>query len=93
MKLIATKPLPNLLILDEPVSGIDVNGIKDFYEIINRLKTKYDMSIILVSHDLELVRKYADKVILLDKEILKEGTPENVFNSFEFKKRFGEIVS
>ena len=70
---IATKPLPNLLILDEPVSGIDVNGIKDFYEIINRLKTKYDMSIILVSHDLELVRKYADKVILLDKEILKEG--------------------
>ena len=39
---IATKPLPNLLILDEPVSGIDVNGIKDFYEIINRLKTKYD---------------------------------------------------
>lgn len=90
---IATKPLPNLLILDEPVSGIDVNGINDFYEIINRLKTKYDMSIILVSHDLELVRKYADKVILLDKEILKEGTPENVFNSFEFKKRFGEIVS
>lgn len=90
---IATKPLPNLLILDEPVSGIDVNGIKDFYEIINRLKTKYDMSIILVSHDLELVRKYADKVILLDKEILKEGTPENVFNSFEFKKCFGEIVS
>lgn len=90
---IATKPLPNLLILDEPVSGIDVNGIKDFYEIINRLKTKYDMSIILVSHDLELVREYADKVILLDKEILKEGTPENVFNSFEFKKRFGEIVS
>lgn len=90
---IATKPLPNLLILDEPVSGIDVNGIKDFYEIINRLKTKYDMSIILVSHDLELVRKYADKVILLDKEILKEGTPENVFNSFEFKKRFGETVS
>ncbi len=90
---IATKPLPNLLILDEPVSGIDVNGIKDFYEIINRLKTKYDMSIILVSHDLELVRKYADKVILLDKEILKDGTPENVFNSFEFKKRFGEIVS
>lgn len=90
---ISTKPLPNLLILDEPVSGIDVNGINDFYEIVSKLKVKYDMSIILVSHDLELVKKYADKVILLDKEILKEGTPENVFNSFEFKKRFGEILS
>lgn len=89
---IATMPLPNLLILDEPVSGIDINGIQDFYEIISKLKKEYDMSIILVSHDLELVRKYADKVILLDKEIIKEGTPGEVFNSLEFKKRFGEIA-
>lgn len=90
---ISTKPLPNLLILDEPVSGIDINGIKDFYEIVSNLKIKYDMSIILVSHDLELVKRYADKVILLDKEILKEGTPEDVFSSSEFKERFGEILS
>ena len=86
---VATKPIPNLLILDEPVSGIDANGIKDFYEIVNELKKKYDMSVILVSHDLELVKQYADKVILLDKKIIKEGTPENVYNSFEFKKVFG----
>ena len=57
---IATKPTPNLLILDEPVSGIDRNGIQDFYQIISKLKTEYDMSIILVSHDLELAKKYAD---------------------------------
>ena len=85
---IATKPIPNLLILDEPVSGIDVNGIKDFYEIVNRLKKEYDMSIILVSHDLDLVKKYADKVILLDKKIIKEGSPEEVYNSIEFKNIF-----
>jgi len=88
---IATKPIPNLLILDEPVSGIDKNGIKDFYNIISKLKTEYDMSIILVSHDLELAKKYSDKVILLDKEVIKEGTPEEVFNSLEFKNRFGEF--
>lgn len=88
---IATKPTPNLLILDEPVSGIDKNGIRDFYEIINKLKTEYDMSIILVSHDLELAKKYADKVILLDREVIKEGTPETVFSSLEFKNRFGEL--
>lgn len=88
---IATKPIPNLLILDEPVSGIDRNGIKDFYKIISKLKTEYDMSIILVSHDLDLAKKYADKVILLDKEIIKEGTPDDVFKSLEFKNRFGEL--
>ena len=70
----ATKPIPNLLILDEPVSGIDKNGIRDFYQILNRLKAEYDMSIILVSHDLELANQYADRVILLDKEVIKEGT-------------------
>lgn len=88
---IATKPTPNLLILDEPVSGIDRNGIKDFYEILKNLKKQYDMSIILVSHDLELVKKYADKIILMNKEIIKEGRPEEVYASLEFKRIFGEL--
>ena len=87
----ATKPIPNLLILDEPVSGIDENGTREFYKILQDLKSKYDMSIILVSHDFELTKQYADKVILLDKEVIKEGTPEQVFNSLEFKCRFGQI--
>ena len=79
---------PNLLILDEPVSGIDRNGIKVFYEYINKLKKEYDMSIILVSHDFDLVKKYADRVILLDKTILRTGTPEEVFLSEEYKEAF-----
>ena len=87
----ATKPIPNLLILDEPVSGIDKNGIRHFYQILIRLKAEYDMSIILVSHDLELANQYADRVILLDKEVIKEGTPQEVFESLEFKNRFGEL--
>ena len=87
----ATKPIPNLLILDEPVSGIDENGTREFYKILQDLKSKYDMSIILVSHDFELTKQYADKVILLDKEVIKEGTPEQVFESLEFKCRFGQI--
>ena len=78
----ATKPIPNLLILDEPVSGIDKNGIRDFYQILNRLKAEYD---------LELANQYADRVILLDKEVIKEGTPQEVFESLEFKNRFGEL--
>lgn len=85
---IATIDNPNLLILDEPVSGIDRNGIKIFFELVNNLKIEYDMAIILVSHDLNLVKKYADSVILLNKEILKKGTAEEVFRSKEYKEIF-----
>ena len=88
---IATKPTPNLLILDEPVSGIDKNGTRDFYQLVSDFRIRSDLSILLVSHDLDLVKKYADRVILLDKQVVKEGTPEEVFESLEFKSYFGEI--
>ena len=87
---IAITPMPNLLILDEPVSGIDENGVRDFYRIVNELKTKYDLSILLVSHDLHLVKKYADKVILIDKTILAQGTPDEVYKNENFREIFGE---
>lgn len=86
---IATFPTPNLLVLDEPVSGIDRNGMEIFYNNIDNLKYNYDLSIILVSHDLEFVAKYADYVILLNKTIIKEGNVSQVFNSKEFKNIFG----
>ena len=53
---------------------------------------EYDLSVILVSHDIGLVKKYADKVILLDRTIVKQGTPEEVFESKEFNERFGKVV-
>ncbi len=86
---IATMPIPNLLLLDEPVSGIDQNGMDLFYKNIVNLKEHYDLAAILISHDLEYVAKYADYVVLLDRVILKEGTPKEVFSSEEFKKVFG----
>lgn len=86
---IAITPVPNLLLLDEPVSGIDKNGIGLFYENIENLKNNYDLAMIIVSHDFEFVRKYADYVILMDKKILKEGDPAHVLGSEEFKEVFG----
>lgn len=80
---------PNLLLLDEPVSGIDKNGMNLFYKTIDNLKKNYDLAIILVSHDLDYVKRYADDVILLDKKILIQGTPEQVFQSREFQDTFG----
>ena len=79
---------PNLLLLDEPVSGIDQNGMELFYQTIYNLKENYDLAVILISHDLEYVRKYADKVILLEQTILKQGTAKDVFSSSEFSRVF-----
>lgn len=80
---------PQLLLLDEPVAGIDKNGMELFYETIDDLKKHYDLAVILISHDLEYVAKYADEVILLDKKVLRRGTPQEVFSSEEFREVFG----
>lgn len=88
---IACTPVPNLLLLDEPVSGIDRNGIELFYRNIEMLKKNYDLAMILVSHDLEFVEKYADYVILLDKTIIREGSPRKVLSSKEFEEIFGNF--
>lgn len=88
---LAVVPVPNLLLLDEPVSGIDKNGMDLFFENILKLKKNYDLAIILVSHDLEYVAKYADNVVLLDKKVIKHGKPKEVFESREFKEVFGNV--
>ncbi len=91
MLALAMMSKPDLLILDEPISGIDKNGKEQFYKKIYELKTENDMAIILVSHDFEYVKKYADNVILLNQVIEKEGSPLEVFKSDKFIETFGEV--
>lgn len=79
---------PHLLLLDEPISGIDRNGMELFYRTIDYLKKNYDLAIILISHDLEYVAKYADHVVLLDTTVLKQGKPREVFGSRQFAEVF-----
>lgn len=84
----ALYPLPELLILDEPVSGVDAKGSEKFYEVISNLKKNYHIAIAMVSHDLGIVKEYADNVILINKSVLRSGTAEEVFSSPEFKESF-----
>ncbi len=86
---LALHPAPNLLVLDEPVSGVDRNGLRLFLDVVRHVKNSHHMAILLVSHDLRLVREYADHVILLDKSVLCQGTPDEVFTSPEFTQVFG----
>lgn len=88
---IATYGEPNLLILDEPVSGIDLKGMELFYRNIDYLKKHYDLAIIMVSHDLEYAAGYSDYVVLLDQTIVEEGSPEKVLKSRAFQDAFGIV--
>jgi len=87
---LALDPIPDLLLLDEPVSGIDQKGMDLFYKTVSLLREKYDLSIILVSHDLDLVERYADRVILINKTLLIEGNPAEVFSSPQATQVFGQ---
>ena len=84
----ATMPTPDLLILDEPVSGVDCGGLAEFYGLIQQLKKQEDLVILIVSHDLEFVRRHADKVVLLDKSVQAFGSPDEVFATEAFHRAF-----
>ena len=85
---LALYPLPDLLILDEPVSGVDQNGLSLFLDVVTELTRTHHLAILLVSHDWAVVQKYADHVILLDKKVLAEGSAREVFESRAFREVF-----
>jgi len=78
---------PEVLILDEPTAGLDPKGHDDILKMIERIRTEYKMSIILVSHNMEDVANLADHVIVMDKgRLVMDGTPKQVFsNDIELK--------
>ena len=88
----ALTPVPDLLVLDEPVSGVDQNGLSLFLQTVSALRETHHMAILMVSHDWELVRRYADWVVLVQQKLLQQGTHGEVFSSPEFEQIFrGEI--
>ncbi|MCB8815993.1 metal ABC transporter ATP-binding protein [Desulfosporosinus shakirovi] len=87
---LALDPIPHLLLLDEPVSGIDQKGLELFYQTVSTLRKNYDLSIILVSHDLNLVAEYADRVAFVNNKTIECcGTPQEVFTNEKVIQTFG----
>jgi len=85
---LALEPIPQILILDEPLSGVDVGGEHLLLEMLDEIRQKYDLSILFSTHDFSTLRHYADKVILLQQTILKQGAPKEVLGSPEFQSVF-----
>lgn len=85
---LALEPLPNLLILDEPLSGVDVEGMETLMDMLDEIRQTYDLSILMTTHDFTMLERYADQVILLNHAIIRQGTPAEVMKSNEFNSVF-----
>ena len=85
---LALEPLPNILILDEPLSGVDVEGQTGLMDMLDEIRKRYDLSILMTTHDFGMLSTYADKVVLIDRTIVKKGTPAEVLESEEFRSIF-----
>ena len=85
---LALEPLPNILILDEPLSGVDVEGQTGLMDMLDEIRKRYDLSILMTTHDFGMLHHYADKVVLIDRAVVKEGTPAEVLTSEEFRQIF-----
>ena len=85
---LALEPLPNLLILDEPLSGVDVEGMETLMDMLDEIRQTYDLSILMITHDFTMLSRYADQVLLLNKRPLCQGTPFEVLNSDAFREAF-----
>ena len=83
----ALEPLPHILILDEPMSGIDIEGERQLLDMLDEIRTRYDLSILLSTHDFSTLN-LVDKVILLRGQVLRVGPPDEVLSSPEFQALF-----
>jgi zinc transport system ATP-binding protein len=81
-------PVPNLLLLDEPVSAVDAPGRELFYQIVSELRHRFDLAILMVSHDLSAAAAVADRMIYLDHTIVAAGTPREVLSSPLVRREF-----
>ncbi|MEE2764540.1 MAG: zinc ABC transporter ATP-binding protein ZnuC [Pseudomonadota bacterium] len=84
---------PDLLVLDEPAQGVDINGQAALYDLIRQLRDELHCGIIMISHDLHLVMAATDKVICLNQHICCSGHPADISHDPAFIETFGPRVA
>ncbi|NWO05727.1 MAG: zinc ABC transporter ATP-binding protein ZnuC [Alteromonadaceae bacterium] len=84
---------PDLLVLDEPAQGVDINGQAALYELIRELRDELHCAVIMISHDLHLVMAATDKVICLNQHVCCSGYPADISHDPAFIDTFGHQVA
>lgn len=83
---------PKLLFLDEPSAGIDVQGQETIYALLKRIQEQTHLTMVLVSHELDIVMKYCQQVLCLNKQLLCAGVPRDVLSPELLEKMYGTGV-
>jgi zinc transport system ATP-binding protein len=84
---------PDLLVLDEPLAGVDVAGQSELYRLIADIRDRYACGVLLVSHDLHVVMAATDRVVCINHHVCCTGRPEAVTRHPEFVNLFGRHVA
>ena len=84
---------PELLVLDEPVQGVDFKGEVVLYELIKKISEKLNCGILLISHDLHVVMSATDFVVCLNGHVCCSGTPQVVAKNNKYQELFGDRAS
>ena len=85
---LALEPMPNILILDEPLSGVDVEGMQSLMDMLDEIRKECDLSILMITHDFSMLPRYADQVVLIDRGIKAMGKPSEVLSCPAFFESF-----
>ena len=88
MLALALEPIPNILILDEPLSGVDVEGKTELMDALDELRQTYDLSILITTHDFSILPRYADQAALIDHHNVLMGAPKSILESEAFYNAF-----
>jgi zinc transport system ATP-binding protein len=80
---------PDVLLFDEPTAGIDVGGEETIYNLLKKLHSERNLTIFLISHDLNIVYKYANNVLCINKEMICYGVPATVLDPQSLVKLYG----
>lgn len=83
---------PQILLFDEPTTGIDIGGEETIYGLLDKLKKEKNLTVLLVTHDLSVVYKFSNYVICLNKCPICQGSPKEILTTETLQKLYGEEV-
>ena len=83
---------PDILFLDEPSAGIDIEGAKTFYDLIRHVNQKHGVTVLLISHEVSMVYNLADQILCLNRDLVCNGPPRSALTKEVMEKLYGPEV-